>query len=179
MREPTERELGALVQREVLCCMSALVSGLAELQGQCERPSTGAEIAEQAAELCYPVPDYEEAATDAGWEQFQDEYGANCYRDTNDDQTWTCDGWAELCAEFDIEPFDRDVFEHWAVTPWLGRKLVELGEKVDDDFAGLTIWARTTTGQAISMDYVIRQVWEDIQRPFSERLAGLEPATIA
>jgi hypothetical protein len=36
------------------------------------------------------------------------------------------------------------VIEHWAVSPWLGRKLIEVGEAVDNDFLGLSIWSRTT-----------------------------------
>lgn len=36
------------------------------------------------------------------------------------------------------------------------------GERVDKDFAGITIWARTTTGQAIDCDYVIGQIYGEL-----------------
>lgn len=36
-------------------------------------------------------------------------------------------------------------------------------EKVDTDFAGLCIWARTTTGQAIWMDPVIRKIFNEAE----------------
>jgi hypothetical protein len=32
----------------------------------------------------------------------------------------------------------------------------------------MTIWARTTTGQAISMDYVIKQIVADLNKPEPE-----------
>ena len=71
----------------------------------------------------------------------------------------------EACDMSGIEPFEREVFEHWIVSDWLADKLEERGEKVDRDFAGMTVWARTTTGQAISMDYVIEQITADLNKP--------------
>lgn len=50
-----------------------------------------------------------------------------------------------------------EVYEHWIVSSWLAGKLREQGESVGELF-GLTIWGRTTTGQAISMDSVIQQI---------------------
>ena len=66
--------------------------------------------------------------------------------------------WGELCDEQDIEPYEREIFEHWAVSQSLHDDLAALGERVDNDFAGMCVWGRTTTGQAISMDSIIRQV---------------------
>lgn len=51
-----------------------------------------------------------------------------------------------------------DVYEYWAVSSWLAHKLEVQGEIVENDFYGLCVWGRTTTGQAISMDYVIREI---------------------
>lgn len=50
-----------------------------------------------------------------------------------------------------------EVYEHWIVSSWFAGKLKEQGESVGELF-GLTIWGRTTTGQAISMDSVIQQI---------------------
>lgn len=72
--------------------------------------------------------------------------------------------WRELCNEQDIEPYDREVFEHWAVTDWFADQLIKHGEKVDKDFAGLCVWARTTTGQAIAADYVLERIAADLTR---------------
>jgi hypothetical protein len=56
------------------------------------------------------------------------------------------------------------VFEHWAVSEWLAGKLEEQGERVDRDFAGLCVWARTTSGQSISMDGVIERIAAEMHR---------------
>ena len=47
---------------------------------------------------------------------------------------------------------------HCISGPELARQLSEAGEKVDTDFAGLTVWARTCTGQAICIDSVIEAI---------------------
>ena len=56
-----------------------------------------------------------------------------------------------------IEPY-----EFWIVTDWLGDKLKAQGEIVAD-FMGFTIWGRTTTGQAILLDYVISKICHDLE----------------
>ena len=136
-----------IVRQDVCACASTLVSDLAAMED------------DQANELCAPVPDYEEAAIQEGWKQ-------------NDDGQWshvdyegdTYDTAAELCDAQRIEPYNREVFEHWIVSGYLARQLAELGEKTDSDFHGLTIWARTTTGQSISIDSCIVTIAESIKR---------------
>lgn len=88
----------------------------------------------------------------------RDKFGATFYRDDADGQTWAGGTWEDLCQEFDIEPYDREVYEHWIVSDWFARRLAEKGEKVDTDFAGLTVWARTCTGQSISLDGVVQDI---------------------
>lgn len=66
-------------------------------------------------------------------------------------------GSKEVCEEYNLDPDYNDVYEHWIVSDWLGRKLEEMGETVHE-YLGFTIWARCTTGQSISMDYVIRKI---------------------
>jgi hypothetical protein len=68
----------------------------------------------------------------------------------------------DACEIDDIEPHEREVYEHWIVSDWLADKLAEKGERVDKDFAGMTVWARTTTGQAISIDSVIEEITADV-----------------
>lgn len=60
-------------------------------------------------------------------------------------------------------PDDRDALEHWVVSDWLARKLSENAEIVDTDFAGLAIWGRTMTGQAIECDEIIVAIAEGCQ----------------
>ena len=55
-----------------------------------------------------------------------------------------------------------EVFEHWIVSGLLAEALKERKEAVIDDFLALTIWGRTTTGQAIYMDSVIADIYIDI-----------------
>ncbi len=55
--------------------------------------------------------------------------------------------------------FDRgeEIFEIWAVSPWLARQLDTRGEIVWE-WAGVSFWGRMTSGQAIYMDRVISEI---------------------
>ncbi|MCW5711586.1 hypothetical protein [Shinella sp.] len=58
-------------------------------------------------------------------------------------------------------PDSRTALEHWIVSDWLAEKLIEKDEIVDVDFAGLAIWGRSSTGQAIEADDVIVAIAEE------------------
>ena len=68
---------------------------------------------------------------------------------------------------FDDWPIDKEtdepveVFEWWIVSSWLGRKL-ESNDELIIKSGTLTIWGRTTTGQSITMDYVIEKIYENL-----------------
>jgi hypothetical protein len=126
------------------------------------------DLMSQAFELACPIPDYEDAAIQAGW--FAEPVtGINempwWTRHADDTDIANADAPPRFCnaqeaCEFDgIEPYDREVFEHWTVSTWFAEKLIEQGEKVGIDFAGLNVWARTTTGQQISADGVIERIY--------------------
>lgn len=53
--------------------------------------------------------------------------------------------------------------EHWIVSDRLASKLEAKGEMILKDFLGLTIWGRTTSGQAIAADEVIQEIYQEIQ----------------
>ncbi len=55
----------------------------------------------------------------------------------------------------------QEIFEWWLVSPWFGKKLLIEGEPVIDNDYGIW-WGRTTTGQAISIDYIINKIYEDV-----------------
>jgi len=38
-----------------------------------------------------------------------------------------------------IDPYEWEIYEHWAVSQWLADKLIAQDERVDTDFAGLNI----------------------------------------
>lgn len=79
------------------------------------------------------------------------------------------DDWEWVGREFDLDPEQIEIFEHWIISAWLARKLAEKGEVIGE-FAGLTIWGRSTTGQAISLDYVIQELAAEL---WPEDLVGL------
>lgn len=161
-----------LVRRDVYHCISPFVSMLANssLPIMSQEGNDLVALCEQAQELAAPIPDYEEAAREAGWQW--DEGGPHFYRNqpgasalTPYDYQHIQDGdWSALCGAEDIEPYEREVYEHWIVSDWLADKLEAKGEKVDRDFAGLTVWARTTTGQSIAIDGVIEDITAGLNR---------------
>lgn len=143
-----------LVRREVHYCVSSLVSALACSSTAANELNT---LCDQAYELSMPIEDFEEAAFQEGW------HGA----DKLADAPVLSDGhvdWQALCEENGIEPYCREVFEFWIVSDWLADKLIKHGEKVDKDFAGLTVWARTTTGQGIASDSVIEAIVSELNK---------------
>lgn len=174
-----------IVSAEVHYCVSYMVSTLA--QGEAElAPSNRAslvggragggrplsEMVEQAADLCAPIDDWEEAVIQAGWKletfgqerkwaKLGPEDDGSRYRDTPR-------AFANICEDHNIEPYQREVYEHWIVSNWLAEQLAERGEKVDTDFAGMTVWARTTTGQGIASDSVIEQIAADLAVRYGE-----------
>lgn len=73
----------------------------------------------------------------------------------------TADAARDICSEHNLDYDYREVYEHWIISDWLARKLAEKGE-ITGDFAGLTIWGRSCTGQSISMDGVIREITAEL-----------------
>lgn len=70
-----------------------------------------------------------------------------------------------LHGEYDdpeVDDYEYEIYEHWIVSDWLARKLEEQGESVSRDVHGMTVWGRATTGQAISMDYVIQEIVKNL-----------------
>lgn len=142
-----------LWQNEGGHCVSYLVSTLAEGQGgigYAPNMRSLETLCQQAAELTYPIDDWESAALEAGFAEKDGQW--------LDGKDWPYATAQDICEGFGIEPHQREVYEHWIVSDWLADQLAAHGEKVDKDFAGLTIWARTTTGQAVYADGVIEQI---------------------
>jgi len=183
-QETIEQACERIVRQEVLCCVSGVVNTLASGYGTMHRELQTndparvlLELTEKAYELQSPVLDWEEAATQEGWTgPYKDEYGADYFKCTPKnsgarESTWCAANWAALCTDHDIEPYEWEVFEHWAVSQWLADALIAQGERVDTDFEGLCVWARTCTGQGIAMDSVIRRVVEKLRADCAELTA--------
>ena len=64
---------------------------------------------------------------------------------------------SEVQVRYDDE-YAEEALEHWLVSDWLANRLREQGEMVID-FMDLTIWGRTTSGQAIYIDSVIEDIY--------------------
>jgi hypothetical protein len=70
---------------------------------------------------------------------------------------------AEAKQEFEgIETEAAEIFEWWVVSEFLYRKLKENGYCVVDA-GSCYIWGRTTTGQAILLDYVITRICAEME----------------
>lgn len=177
MSEINQEDLRRLVEREVIYCVSHLVSMLASTAGALPARRSGlvsnveelGALCEQAFELSCPIEDYEEAALQEGAKIFERAPGEWIVLDQPDTRLWDEiyesreDAARAFCEVHDLEPYQREVYEHWVVTEWFGRELEAHGEKVDFDFAGLTVWARTTTGQAIYTDSVIAEIYRGLR----------------
>lgn len=76
----------------------------------------------------------------------------------------SADDFDSICDDLNLDQLDynREVFEHWIVTSHFAGQLAEQGESVAELF-GLHIWGRTTTGQAILLDYVIGKIADDMK----------------
>lgn len=70
------------------------------------------------------------------------------------------DSWEEFADTHRVEPYYDEVYEFWIVTDWLGAKLKDKGHPVEE-ICSMTIWGRPTTGQAISMDGVIGEIYRE------------------
>lgn len=157
----TEQQINEVVERivkqDVIYCVSSLVYEVSKMSGEAGNIS----LQEQCYNLSESEPDYQEAATDAGWSMNSD--GDFVHEGQADVENYDSD-WQSLCEQENINTYDyrSEIYEHWIVSPWLANKLEAYGQVIDHDFMGLTIWGRTTTGQSISMDYVIQQIAKDI-----------------
>ena len=150
-----QRKVDDFVSRGVVYCVSTLIHDLAQ--------NDAGEYYDDILSVCVQ-DDWETPAYDAGWRgPTTDEYGATVFTDSSDGQTWCASNWQELCEDHNIEPYQNEAYEHWIVQPWLARKLEAKGEMVADDIHGLTVWGRCTSGQAISLDYVICKIYDELQ----------------
>lgn len=153
-----------LARREVGPCVSSLVSALAQgfekVQPRDRDTNAFSVLAGQAYELAAPVPDCEQAAREAGWMHVgrpkgwqpakpPKSYGGPYYKTAE-----------ALCHFEDIEPVEHEVYEHWIVSGWLADKLISNGEKVDKNFAGLCVWARTRRND-VDIDNAIVEIAQE------------------
>ena len=131
-----------LVQREVLHNCSTLISEL------CGKEDYMEDLMEVCVKTAYQYVVSDPDGKEIG--RFDDESEA--------------DELAEDKGEgFDVETEEenREALEHWIVSDWFGDKLEERGEMVVE-FKDFRIWGRTTSGQAILIDGVIRDIEQEL-----------------
>lgn len=159
-----EREISSFVSREVIYCVSALVSTLAKTAAESGKLADGTYY-DNILEICVQ-DDWESPARENGWEQKED---GQIYKDIegdseNEESERYADDWRDACEQDNLDPYTVEAYEHWIVSNWLADKLEAKGEMIGRDICGLTIWGRTTTGQAISMDSVIQEIYNDLHK---------------
>lgn len=190
MTKEIEEFTDRMVRNEVFACVSSIVADLANGYGEIPRGLALADLAEEAAELSYSVEDYEEALHGEGWKlepvdsddlpafvkiRLSAERNPGEFVVFKGSDEWAKDGEADgymvtgftreeaardACEHLEIDPYQWEVFEHWIVSGWLGDELTKRGERVGP-LGNLTVWGRTTTGQGIAQDSVIRQIAAD------------------
>lgn len=140
-----QRELDRFVQNEVKANVTGLLVHLAEVHPE-DIPSC--------------QYDYQESAEENGWSQGSD----------GKIRTWCeaygnreVDSWEDACSEDNILPYEREIFSFYVVSSFLADDLEDKGEVVLRDFYGLDIWGRTIFGQAISLDHVIQNIYDELQ----------------
>jgi hypothetical protein len=80
----------------------------------------------------------------------------------NDKECDNCGESTEDCECEDYQPKVNEIFEWWLCETWLINRLEELGEPIlKTDFGSW--WGRTTTGQALLLDHVIKVIYTQNQ----------------
>ena len=152
-RERAKGGAGMNARAHMLANVSSLVATLAGSWGciGAMTPQGLYDLASQAAELAAPIPDYESAARENGWGNRSAKAGYVGAEVEIAGGLWhhagenvPCSTAEAACLLHDIDPYYREALEHWIVSDWLADKLEAKGEKVDRDFAGLTVWACTS-----------------------------------
>ena len=182
--EPSfQRVCGAYVSRHIGPCVSSLMYDVGQNLEECSRIF---DFDYDEAINWFQVPDYESAVSDfvdeAEFDQLEwiwNEFGrleqplVNEIRgdDVTDEQiekarttikTIFPDNAEEIAQHFNLEPYQIEIYEYWNIdSNWFADELKKYGQVVFE-FGGLTIWGRMTTGQAISIDGVIRRMIRDL-----------------
>lgn len=85
---------------------------------------------------------------------------ANIRDPKENEELFVCNDCEEQFEDYDLR--QQEVFEWWAVSEYLYRKLQNHGEVVVDT-GSCYVWGRTTTGQAILLDGVISEICVEME----------------
>jgi hypothetical protein len=62
----------------------------------------------------------------------------------------------------DLAEYEMEALEFWIVDERFREKLAEKGEATMEEFFGMPVWGRTTSGQGIAMDAIVAEIALDI-----------------
>lgn len=152
-KEPTERELDTFVSQNVDRCQTSLVCAILA-QGYEANENNGMPTEHDIANYyVFKCPEcgasqnepFDSEPIDPKNESFATPMHYKCY---------------ECQAEFEKEPESepQEIYEWWLCSDWLLEKLEARGEPVLHSDLG-DWWGRTCSGQAISMDSVIKDIY--------------------
>lgn len=83
-------------------------------------------------------------------------------RELVSDLITTDEEYREVFDEFGLDPDTWEIYEHWVVDRYFACNELEPRGHVVFEFCGMTIWGRPTTGQAILLDGVIRDIVREL-----------------
>jgi len=162
-----QRKVSDFVDREILTNVNELIQALLSSED-----FTNGEYSEELINVC-SAQDYKEPALYAignaskselkeyiEWFNDNGHEFKNKHELLNDFKKYDeISGLYDFCSEFDIEPYEHESLEFWVVSEYLGRQLINKGENVQE-ILGLTVWGRTCSGQSISMDNVVCDIYD-------------------
>jgi len=161
--EVNQRICGKLVEREVLACFSYEMTAILSLD-PCEDSVKEADLPtwdDVDGVYHWVCPDCGEVLNIDEPEDLRQVKATEGGRDTEDNFVCPyCNFETEDEADFEQEP--ADIMEWWMVSGFLARKLREFGEPVLE-WGNNHYWGRCTSGQSISIDYVIGQIAESME----------------
>lgn len=171
-----QRIVGDLVHREVVCCISCMVSALLKVASDCRSEDFDYD---ELLQLCERRADNSEriGEIDERLNEIESELEA-----LEDEKSLavTKKGASQLGKKIDVLAAERskledekqeledeqdepsEVYEHWNVSKFFARKLAEKGE-VTGDLLDFTVWGRCCTGQAILLDHVVCAIAAEMQ----------------
>jgi len=151
------------VDREVIYCVSYLISELSKLQEHLDYQD------QEALWNLQSRPNYEDAVLNSDYHIIHSNYlqgyvwvNRKTHSISINSFNIEYEAYQNCCEENNIEPDYFEAYEHWVVSKYLGDKLKDKGEMVDD-FFGMTVWGRCTSGQAILLDGVISEICNDME----------------
>ena len=157
-----QRACSRYVERNVICCVSSLMYDIGQNLEACAKIF---DFDYDEAVGWYQRDDWDEAVEDyirneAPVEQIEEILGEALDNDNSHAREKALDlieDNAEFGRENNLDPYVVESLEFWVVDKYFARELKEQGETVFE-FADFTVWARTTFGQSISIDGVVRRL---------------------